>query len=376
MKKILIFSTAYYPFVGGAEVAVKEITDRIKDVQFNMITARMSRKLPKEENIGNIKVYRVGFGLPFFDKYFLAFFGASFAAKLYKKEKYDLVWSIMASYGGFATMFFKKKYPNIPFLLTLQEGDDFQYINKKVGIFKKWFKEIFIKADYAQCISNYLAKWAKDMGVKSEIEVVPNGVDIEKFSISDSQFHNFKKKLGIANYEKIIITSSRLVKKNAIDDIIKSLQYLNKNINFLILGSGPDLKKLKRLAKKLNVEKRVSFLGYVDHSKLTHYLKISDIFVRPSLSEGLGNSFLEAMASGLPVIATRVGGIPDFLKDNETGLFCEVHNPKNIAEKVKILLENNELREKIIKNSAEMVKNNYSWNLVAQKMNNIFNKII
>ena len=90
--------------------------------------------------------------------------------------------------------------------------------------------------------------------------------------------------------------------------------------------------------------------------------------MRPSLSEGLGNSFIEAMAAGVPVIGTQVGGIPDFLRDKETGFFCEVRNPKSIAEKVKEILENNELRANVIKNAQELVTKNYDWDLVARRI--------
>jgi glycosyltransferase involved in cell wall biosynthesis len=101
------------------------------------------------------------------------------------------------------------------------------------------------------------------------------------------------------------------------------------------------------------------------------YLHISDIFIRPSLSEGLGNSFLEAMASGLPVIATPVGGIPDFLKDGETGLFCEVGNPKSIAQKVEKLIKDRESREYIVRQAREMIEKKYRWEIVASKMKEI-----
>ena len=101
------------------------------------------------------------------------------------------------------------------------------------------------------------------------------------------------------------------------------------------------------------------------------YLHISDIFVRPSLSEGLGNSFLEAMAAGIPVIATPVGGIPDFLVDGETGLFCEVNNPHSIAQKVEKLIKDRESRDYIIKNAREMVLQKYSWERVAGEMREV-----
>jgi glycosyltransferase involved in cell wall biosynthesis len=119
----------------------------------------------------------------------------------------------------------------------------------------------------------------------------------------------------------------------------------------------------------------VEFLGFVEHKEMMKYFEKADIFIRPSLSEGLGTAFLEAMAAEVPVIATPVGGIPDFLKDGETGLFCEVNNPRSIAEKVKILLDNKELREKIIFNAKKLVEENYDWNSIAEKMKSILNQL-
>ena len=173
-----------------------------------------------------------------------------------------------------------------------------------------------------------------------------------------------------------MITTSRLVEKNAIGDIIEALQYLPANVKLLILGAGLEEEKLKSQVPSFNLQDRVIFLGHIESQEVPQYLAISDVFVRPSLSEGLGSSFLEAMAAGIPVIGTPVGGITDFLRDNETGLFCEVNNPKSIAEKVKILLENGALRQKIIANAKELVVKNYDWDLIAEKMQNIFNKLL
>jgi glycosyltransferase involved in cell wall biosynthesis len=381
MKKILIFSTAYFPFVGGAEVAVKEITDRIKDFEFDMITAKLGRHLKSHERVGNINVFRVGFGWPILDKLILAFYGSRLASKLHEKNKYDMTWSIMASYGGFAAMFFKKKFCKVPFLLTLQEGDGFDYILKRVSFLKPLFLDIFKNADHIQCISNYLAKWAKDNGAKSDVEVVPNGVDPAKFKnhlhLSDDiqpSINDFKNKLGIKECEKIIITTSRLVKKNGVSDLIVAMKFLPEIIKLLVVGGGSLGKDLKSKINELKLENRVLMVGTVRPEEISGYLRISDIFVRASLSEGLGNSFLEAMAAGLPVIGTKVGGIPDFLIDHETGLFCETNDPASIAEKIKILLADQELRNKLIKNGRELVEKKYDWALIADRMRDIFQK--
>ncbi|MBI4709034.1 MAG: glycosyltransferase family 4 protein [Candidatus Portnoybacteria bacterium] len=378
--KILIFSTAYLPFIGGAEVAVKEITDRLGDFEFDMITARLNGKLPKFERVGNINIHRIGIGAPMFDKYLLAFFGQRFARKLHKKNNYDVIWSIMASYAGFAAASFKKIYPTTPFLLTLQEGDDLNYINKRVGFLKSKFKQIFSSADYIQCISNFLADWAKNMGAKCEVEVVPNGVSLDKLKSENeevkTEIHNLKNKLGIKESEKVIITVSRLVPKNGVGDLIEAVSKLQiPNYKLLILGSGPLEESLKSKTESLKLGNRVNFLGEIPNKKVPEYLAISDVFVRPSLSEGLGNAFLEAMAAGVPVIGTEVGGIPDFLVNRETGLFCEASNSNDIAEKIKLLLTDNDLRNKLIVNGRKLVEEKYNWNEIAERMENIFNKL-
>jgi len=389
-KKILIFSTAYLPLIGGAEIAIKEITDRLDDFQFDLITLRFNSNLKKSEKVGKINVYRIGFvknnpsladlvKWPLkLNKYFFPFTACFMACRLHRRNKYNGIWVMMASFAGFAAMFFKTFHKNVPYLLTLQEGDPFEEIKKKVNLVYPLFKKIFIKADFIQVISNYLAGFAREMGYKGELEVVPNGVDVKKFKVENLKLtaEELKNKLKITRDNKVIITSSRLVKKNAVDDIIKSLYSLSPDIKLLILGDGPDRKKLENLAEQLKLLNRIIFLGAYNNDDLPEYLAISDVFVRPSLSEGQGISFLEAMAAGVPVIATPVGGIVDFLRDGETGLFCKVNNPESIAVKIKILLENKELADKIKINARNMIEENYNWDLLAVKIKNIFNRLI
>jgi len=394
-KKILIFSTAYFPFVGGAEVAVKEITDRINNIQFDLITARMDRKLSESEKVGNISVYRVGFGWGALDKFLLPFFGFLKARKLYKKNNYDIAWSIMASQASIAAAFLKMLNKRIKLLLTLQEGDEEEHLKRyALGseflykiLIRPWHLLIFRKADHVTAISKDLKKRAKKSRVKCRIDIVPNGVDIKKFLIADRQpacrtgrfsIDGFRNKLGIKEDEKVVITISRLVKKNGIEDLIKAVEILvnrfNQKAKLLICGSGEKEDKLKELAKKLRIKDKILFLGHIDHNDLPEYLWISNVFCRPSLSEGLGNVFLEAMAAGVPIIGTPVGGIPDFLKDHETGWFCGVNNPKSIAEKIQHILDekNKEEVAKVKKNALKMVQEKYDWDKIARDMENVF----
>jgi len=158
-------------------------------------------------------------------------------------------------------------------------------------------------------------------------------------------------------------------------DVIQALPLLPVGVTFSILGDGPLLDELKELSLKLNVSDRVNFMGFVRHEKAVDLLRSADVFIRPSLTEGLGCSFLEAMSVGLPLIATPVGGIPDFLKDGETGLFCDVNNPKDIADKVLRLMNDKELYKKISKNGVEIVREKYDWNGISSRFASIFSSV-
>ncbi len=410
-KKILIFSTAYYPkFVGGAEVAVKEITDKLSpnEYEFHLITLRLDKHLPKEEKIGNIFVYRIGFvgkmkesadSLKFplhYNKYLFPFLSAYKALQLLKTHYFSLNWAIMANYSGFGALFFKLLKPKIPFLLTLQEGDPINYIENEslqvgsgsfkisVGFFMyPIFKMIFKKANTIQAISNYLAEWGKKMGFKNEPVVVPNGVNVEKFKIEllrDERLR-IRGEIGLKDQDIGLITTSRLVIKNGVGDVIKALPKLTENIKFVIFGEGYLEKELKNLAKKLDVSNRVIFKGFVSHDEMPKYLKTCDIFIRPSLSEGFGNSFIEAMACKIPVIATPVGGIVDFLADDpstplgaRTGYFCQPENLESIVEAIKRVIDDPQ-KNSIIENAYNMVLEKYDWNLIASQMKEIFNRM-
>lgn len=378
-KKILIFSHAYFPhFVGGAEIALKEITDRLSsdEFEFHLITLGVNEL--SEEKIGNIVVHRIKpfgvFGsnkiLHSISKYFYIFLAYWKAKKMHKKYSFDMTWSLMATYGGFSAMFFKKKFPHIPFLLTLQEGDPIEYIMKRLGIFKPLYKNIFVRADKVQVISNYLGKFAKEMGFKGTPILVPNAVDMEVFGreYPADEIGALRNKFVDEN-QTLLITTSRLVAKNGIEYVIRALPNI-PNAVFLIIGKGELEDSLRSLARNLGVESRVVFYGYVPQNKLPFFLKASDIFIRPSLSEGLGNSFLEAMTARIPVIATPVGGIPDFLQDGVTGVFCEPKSPQSIVEAVDRLSDKN-LSDTIVSNAFSMVKEKYDWDVIAQEIRKI-----
>ena len=380
MKKILIFSTAYYPFVAGAEVAIKEITDRLSpEFEFDLITAKMDKSLPNVEKIGVVTVYRIGKGRPTMDKIFLPFRGAILAHKLQRQEQYFCFWGVMVTFGtgaGYVYNIFRMAVGQrkIPMVLTLQEGDSESHLKYRWGglIALSW-RLALMQTDILTGLSNFLLNRAKKNGYKGEEVLVPNGVDVENFSkvFDETQKKEISLKLNKKDGDIFLVTISRLVKKNAVDDIISSLVYLPENISLIVLGVGDEGSNLQKQAQNLGVENRVKFLGFVSHTDIPKYLSVCDIFIRPSRSEGFGNSFIEAMASRLPVIATPVGGIPDFIDDKETGIFCSPDNPHSIADTVNTLMNDKILRDKITSNAYERVVSRYSWDKIGQKMKNL-----
>lgn len=379
-KSILIFSTSYLPYIGGAETAITGITDQLNDYEFDLITARRDENLATREQIGNINVYRVGKGKRT-DKFLLPIRGLKKAASLHRDKKYDLVFSSMASYGGLTARRFKKLFPEVPLLLNLQEGRDFIRFN---FIKARVFKKIVQSADMIVAISDHLKKIAIKNGFNAKkIHIIPNGVDIAGFGhdFSYGELSELSDQLGIKPDEKVIITASRLTYKNAIDDLIKAMAILEKSdrvnkYKLVVVGDGEDKKKLTELARNLNIEDNIVFVGSIEHRRLPKYLRIADVFVRPSRSEGLGSAFLESMAAGTPIIGTPVGGIPDFLQDGETGLFCNIGDPRSIAEKVELMVNDNELQNHIIKEGYKMVAANYDWKKIAGDYRLVFDSLI
>lgn len=381
MKKdrILIFSTSYKPFWAGAEVAIKEITDRVFDFDFDLITGKYQTDLSFFEKYENVNIYRVGVGSKHLDKILLPFLGAILILYLRSKYKYKIFWCMMASFGSGAAYIanivcFLKP---VPIVLSIQEGDSLNHIKKR------WFGMIQISwilalkfASRVTVLSEYLKNMVNDFGYRGQVYIIPNAVDFDRFSkeVKTDDLKLLRESFGFDDLDKVLITTSRLVYKNAVSDVVDSLKYLPENIKFLICGDGELKENLKLQIKNLKLEDRVVFGGNISHADLPKYLKASDIFIRPSLSEGFGNSFIEAMACSIPVIATPVGGIVDFLIDGKTGYFCKPNDPKNIADTIKRVIDD-EKKDLIVKEAYNMVKEKYCWDSIVSMISGVFRDI-
>jgi len=253
-------------------------------------------------------------------------------------------------------------------------------IEGKTQKIRSRFVKIFSLADGLQPISHFLSAWGHRMGFHGRCErLVPNGVDLEKFKTTFSldELETQRRSFGFPESAFILSTASRLVKKNGIGDVIEALARLPKEVCFVICGFGTLEEGLKARVKELGLEDRVRFLGLVTHKDLPRVLHATDAFIRPSLTEGLGNAFLEAMASGLPTIGTLVGGIPDFLEDGVTGFACKPSDPESIVATVeRILRLSKEERLAVRDRAQEMIRTKYNWNTIARDMNLLFQELV
>jgi glycosyltransferase involved in cell wall biosynthesis len=381
MKRILIFSLAYYPsFVSGAEAAIKEITDRIDpaDIEFHIVTLLFESTAPREEYIGHVHVHRVGIGGAYLSKILFIPLASLKAMSLNRKLHFDALWSMM-TYMLFPVAIAKILGLKIPHALTLQDGDPYEKVFERPFI-----KPIAPLLDYGfrtagavQVISTYLGTWPPKRGYTGTIELIRNGAnprDLQE-SATPSEVEELKQKLGKKSGDIWLVNTARLVYQKGNDDTIRALKILPDNVKLLIVGGGPDEEMLKNISKELGLQDRVIFTGNVDRSVVTNYRKASDIFVGPSRSEGLGNAFLSAMASKLPVVTTQMGGLADFVFDAKrnpdkktTAWAVDPDNSEQIADAVKDILANPEKVKEVTENAREMVLQEYNWDIVAKNM--------
>lgn len=374
MKKILIYSLAYFPHVGGAEIALSEITKRIPGVAFHMVTMRFSKEEKVIEKIGNITVHRIGNGGSYISKILFVPRAASYARRLHQKEHFDTAWGMM-SYMVLPLALLRLRGVSVPYIITLQDGDPFGRVFSRPHIlpFLPLLRYGFRHATKVSVLSAYLAEWARRMGYAGEPVIIPNGAAVQVFAGA------MPREVGKKEGEFWLITSSRLVHKNAVDDVIRALVQLPPYVHFLVLGVGNQEDSLRALARELKVEQRVHFKGYVPHAELPGYLHACDAFVRPSRSEGFGSSFVEAMAAGLPVIATQEGGIADFLFDARrnpehpsTGFAVDHDVPEQIANAVKEIMTDPKKVQMIRENAFTLVREKYDWDGIARQAEALF----
>ncbi|MGE5533873.1 MAG: glycosyltransferase family 4 protein [Bacillota bacterium] len=202
---------------------------------------------------------------------------------------------------------------------------------------------------------------------KDSVVTIGNGVDTRHFFPPDSR----SKKLNI-------LYSGRLGYRKGLVDLVKSAELIipkHPEVNFVFAGKGPFEHALKTLVESSGYKEHFQFLGFVESKELLQCYQSASMFVLPSHYEGLPTVLLEAMASGLPVIATDVGGVKDVVLHGKNGLIIPVKDSKAIAYAILRLLDEPELRLAMGKFARETIENHYDWSMIANSVVSCYQRL-
>lgn len=253
----------------------------------------------------------------------------------------------------------------------------------------KWFSRFLDKyEDYAIKYSNAVVIGAlsecRDVskrGVHNQynrIERIHHGVDTKTFSPEKSD-QAYKSKYKIPEDYQVILHVGRLAARKGVKEVLLAFRKVLDNypkVKLLIVGAGPLKTKLGKLTRKLKLENDVIFIGTVPFGDLVKFYASCDFFVMHSYWEGFGMTPQEALASGLPVVSSKAGGIPEFVIDNETGFLVEVGDVEGMADRVLKILNNPELCKKMSENARKLMVDEYDWGDMVDKYLKLYEQVL
>lgn len=209
----------------------------------------------------------------------------------------------------------------------------------------------------------------------SNTRAVFNGVNIEKHTFCPKMRQNLRTELNVSENDLLIVSVGRLAKEKGHDLLIKSFKDIKKsldNVKLLIAGKGPEKSALSQIADQIDPE-NIYLPGHIDEIQAVY--SAADIYVQPSRYEGFGLSVLEAMSYGLPVVASKVGGIPELIQEDKNGLLVDPEDIPAITKKLLNLCQNKELRDKLGRTAQESSQN-YSLEKMLEAYDSIYSKTL
>ena len=256
------------------------------------------------------------------------------AAMLHRQEPYD---GCLAFFGIPCGVLARGL--GIPYIVSLR-GSDVPFYNPRFALldrlfFQRMSRKVWADAHAVVANSAGLRSLALESAPGQAISVIPNGVDTRTFYPADSLPPTFE-----------ILTVARLIPRKGLNHLINALALLPDYCSLTIIGSGTEGDALKKQARDLQIEDRVRFLGAMPHEWLPKHYRAASVFVLPSLNEGMSNTVLEAMASGLPVVLTRTGGTDELLTDGENGFAIEQGNATDIVRALRQYLKDDTLLQR------------------------------
>ncbi len=252
-----------------------------------------------------------------------------------------------------------------PFLISVWGSDIYDFPEKNLA--NKWLlNRVINRADKICSTSKAMGNIVSRQYGNPDVEIIPFGVNPHIFIPVKGNSDNF-----------IVGTIKSIEKHNGIDCLLEAVKiiidvYKINNIQFLIVGDGTQLEKMKLKSSELNIDKYVKFTGYISPEIVVEYYQKMSIFVAVSTKESFGVSILEAAACEVPAITSDVGGLPEVNKHNVSGLVIPPEEPGELALSIKKMYNNNDLRNTMGKNARQRVKQEFNWKSNVQKMISVY----
>ena len=259
--------------------------------------------------------------------------------------------------------------------------------NEKFMVSFNWFLRIFEnrmleRSNKIIAVSEYtkreLLKYYKLD--ENKIRVIHNGVDINKFKPTNDKL-KAKAELGFNPQDKAILSVGRLYARKGLFTLIESMPLVIrkfKNVKFIISGKGlsNELGKLAKHAAKLGVKDNIVFAGYFPDKKLPKLYQAADIFAFSTFYENLPFAVLEALSSGLPVVTTNVGGIPEIIDDGKNGFLVEPFNSGELADRILYFLENPTVASEFGFLGRKTIEERFDWRLIVKKVLRVYEEAL
>ena len=286
--------------------------------------------------------------------------------KNYNFEILDFHWVYPDAFAGlkWAREFGKK------IVVTIRGNESICYLEKSLR--KRMVINTLKSVDHIIAVSNDMKeKVVQEYGVeRKKVTVIPNGIDPKKFFRTNKL--DAQKQCGLELGSKYILALSRLSPEKGLDSLIKAfLGVSRQDTTLLIVGDGPLKSKLEEMVKDLGISKKVLFFGAVPHDETVKWYNAADVFCLPSLWEGCPNVVIESLASGTPVVASNVGGIPDLIPNDSYGILVPAGDPVSLARALDDALNKEWDREKIAKFGSRN-----TWDHVAGQIIEVFEKVL
>ncbi|MCD6242842.1 glycosyltransferase family 4 protein [Candidatus Bathyarchaeota archaeon] len=370
--RVLMVSPCYYPVKGGTETTVRNLAIALNknkiqtDVMaFNVDQTRKPRWQGKTERIDGIVIYRIPAldWLPITHSARVTA-GVNFIPGKFTHilKKYDVIHFHEVEFSFPFFSFFVKK----PKIIHLH-GIDYNFLKRHhiSRFLLKHLVKVYIS------ISKRMKKELINLGVpENRIIYLPNSIDV----------NHFKPKRR--KQENMLLFVGRIAASKGLHILIRSLQHLKDNVCLVIIGP-PDWdanyhKNILRMIEKENRKRKheVRYLGTLEPTKLAEWYQKASLFILPSFAEGFPVTILEALACETPVIATPVGGIPEIIRNGETGILIRQNTPAYVAKAIQYLLENRDVRLRMGRKGREYVVRKHSLENVCKKLHAIYKQLI